>query len=188
MATHTVYTIGHSTRTFEELLALLHENAVDTLMDVRRFPASRRPPHINKPLHMQALHTHDIAYIHEEDLGGRRPARADSPNDGWRVEGFRGYADYMASPEFEEAFERLLSHANNGSPAIMCAEAMPWQCHRQLIADALVARGVSVKHILGPHQLRDHELTAFAVVGENHRITYPKHAQTSLPFGTEEEK
>lgn len=176
------YTIGHSTRAAEEFIALLREHGIDMLIDIRRYPASRRYPQFNKPLLMQALHHAGFNYLHEGALGGRRPVRQGSPNEGWTERGLRGYADYMASGAFQEALERLLGYARTTVPAIMCAEAVPWRCHRQLIADALLARGCAVTHILGPLQTRPHILTPFAAVVEGARLVYPKHGQPPLPF------
>lgn len=181
MAKACCYTIGHSTRSIDEFVGLLLENGVETLVDVRRYPSSRRYPQFNKPLLMQSLHDAGITYLHEEALGGRRPVRRDSVNNGWRVAGFRGYADYMQTAPFQEALARLIGYTHNGVPAIMCAEAVPWQCHRQLISDALVVRGCDVRHILGPLQTRGHELTSFAIVHDD-LLTYPEHGQPPLPF------
>lgn len=165
-------TIGHSTRPLAELLALLTEFGVTTLVDVRRFPASRRHPHFNGPALAVSLSAIGIAYVHEPDLGGRRDPSPRSPNTAWRLAAFRGYADHMATPAFEAARDRLLALAAAGRPAIMCAEAVPWRCHRQLIADALVARGAEVRHILGAGQERRHELNPTARAGTDGRLTY----------------
>src|SRR5262249_23037796 len=121
-----------------------------------------------------------IAYVHEVDMGGRREPRPDSPNNGWRVAAFRGYADHTATPAFQGALERLLALAAAGRAAVMCAEAVPWRCHPQLIADALVARGACVRHILGPGQARAHELHPGAHVGADGRLTYPARGQRAL--------
>jgi uncharacterized protein (DUF488 family) len=175
-----VLTIGHSTRALAELLALLAEFEVTTLVDVRRFPGSRRYPHFSGPALARALSEVAIAYAHEPDLGGRRDPVADSPNTAWRVAAFRGYADYMATPAFRAGLLRVLAQAEQGRPVIMCAEAVPWRCHRQLIADALVARGVTVRHILGPGQERAHELNPSARPGPDGVLVYPATAQGRL--------
>jgi uncharacterized protein (DUF488 family) len=134
-----IFTVGHSTRAQEELTAILKEAGVALLVDVRRFPGSRRHPQFGKERLRAALAAEGIGYRHEPDLGGRREPRADSPNTAWRAAAFRGYADHMASPEFQSALERLVARPDVPA-AVMCAEALPANCHRQLIADALVAR------------------------------------------------
>ena len=169
---HPVFTIGHSTRTSEEFRALLHEHAITRLIDVRRFPGSRRYPHFGReelPRHLQAA---GIEYVHEDALGGRRDPSPSSRNDGWRNAQFRGYADHMDSAEFQQALERLVGRRDRAQ-VIMCAEAVPWRCHRQLIADALVARGVDVVHIMGPGQTSAHQLDVMARVLDNGRVVYP---------------
>src|SRR5437870_2302093 len=142
-----IYTVGHSTRSLETFLALLAEHQIRLLVDVRRYPASRRYPHFAQEPLAAALEAVGIAYRHDADLGGRRSARKDSANTAWRSAGFRGYADYMETPAFEDALARLRELARARPTAILCAEAVPWRCHRQLIADALVARGEEVGHI-----------------------------------------
>ena len=168
----TVWTIGHSTRTFEEFLALLREPRIERLVDVRHFPSSAHVPWTNRDALAAALGSAGLAYEHMVDLGGYRKARLDSPNTGWRNAGFRGYADHMESPEFAAALDRLVAEAKKARTAMMCAEALPWRCHRGLLADALVVRGVRVVHILGPGQTQDHQLTPFAKV-KGGRLTYP---------------
>jgi uncharacterized protein (DUF488 family) len=175
-----VLTIGHSTRALADFLALLEECAATTLVDVRRFPGSRRYPHFGGPALAQSLAGVRIGYVHEPDMGGRRDPRPDSVNTAWRVAAFRGYADHLASPEFRAGLERVLALAAEGRPVIMCAEAVPWRCHRQLIADALVARGVAVRHILGPGQERAHELNPSAHRGPDGVLVYPANAQRPL--------
>ena len=179
----TVLTIGHSTRTLEELLGLLTEFHVAALVDVRRFPASRRHPHFNGPALARALGEAGVAYRHELDMGGRRAPVRDSPNTAWRVAGFRGYADHMAGAAFRAALKRLrelAAGATAGPPAILCAEAVPWRCHRQLISDALVASGVRVRHILGAGRAQEHALHASAVVGADGVVVYPRSGQRAL--------
>jgi uncharacterized protein (DUF488 family) len=161
-----IFTVGHSTRAPDELIAILREAGVELLVDVRRFPGSRRHPHFGKEALRAGLAAAGIDYRHGPDLGGRREPRPDSPNTAWRVAGFRGYADHMASPEFRAALERLIAQPQTPT-ALMCAEAVPWKCHRQLIADALVARGVEVVHLLGPGQRQPHVLNpAAALLGD----------------------
>lgn len=180
-----VFTAGHSTRPIEELLALLAGHGIRTLVDVRRFPGSRRHPQFSRDALAASLAGAGLQYIHEPGLGGRRAARPDSPHTAWRVDAFRGYADYMETPEFEAALGRLMQRASDpgGSPAaILCAEALPWRCHRRLISDALVARGVDILHIMGPGRAEAHELDANARVLPGGRLLYagPESPQPSL--------
>lgn len=168
-----VYTVGHSTRTLEELLALLGERGVLTLVDVRRFPGSRRQPHFAGPALAEALRNAGVAYVHERDLGGRRTPRPGSPNTAWRVKGFRGYADHMATAPFRAALDRLIATAERSTSAIMCAEALPWRCHRRLIADALVVRGVRVCHLISAGRMAEHRLDPAARVLEGGQVIYP---------------
>ena len=175
-----VLTIGHSTRTLSDFLALLAEFEATTLVDVRRFPGSRRYPHFGRPALARSLAEVGIGYAHEPDLGGRRDPLPASVNTAWRVAAFRGYADHMASPEFRAGLERVLALSAAGQPVIMCAEAVPWRCHRQLIADTLVSRGLAVRHILGPGQERAHELNPSARSGSDGVLVYPATAQGRL--------
>ncbi len=168
----TVWTIGHSTRTLDEFLALLAAYRIRTLADVRAFPASRRYPHFNAEQLSVSLPAHGLSYVPMKGLGGRRAARPDSINTGWRNAGFRGYADYMQTAAFQQALEELIAVAARASTAIMCAEAVPWRCHRSLIADALVARGLEVQHIISPKKTQLHTMTAFAVIDAG-RVMYP---------------
>lgn len=168
-----VYTIGHSTRAFPEFLGLLESQQIRHVVDVRRYPASRRHPQYARAALEQALAAAGIAYTHEQDLGGRRQPRPDSPNSGWRSLSFRGYADYMDSDAFQVALARLIVHARQSRAAVLCAEAVPWRCHRQLIADALVARGYEVGHILGVDRVDPHRLSPFAHVLPNGLLRYP---------------
>ena len=158
-----IFTVGHSIRPQNELIAILEEARVKLLVDVRRFPGSRRHPQFGKEALSAGLAAAGIAYRHEPDLGGRREPRPDSPHTAWRVAGFRGYADHMASPEFRAALERLIAPPETPT-AVMCAEALPWKCHRQLIADALVARGIEVVHLLAAGQRQAHVLNPAAVL------------------------
>src|SRR5262249_38647880 len=150
----------------------LRAHDVVQLADVRTIPRSRRHPHFGREALQQSLAACGIAYRHLPALGGLRKPRRDSPNNAWRVEGFRGYADYMETPEFERALDDLVEWARRGPTAIMCAEAMWWQCHRQLIADALVAREIEVLHIMSAAPAPAHRLTAFARV-QDRRVRYP---------------
>lgn len=168
----TIYTIGHSTRSLDEFLALLQENRIEFLADVRHFPTSQRVPWATKAVLEREFAARGIGYDHFEDLGGYRKPRADSLNTGWRNAGFRGYADHMASHEFQAALERLLALAVERRTAIMCAEAVSWKCHRLILSDGLVARGAHVVHILSPGKTQDHRLTKFAKVHCG-LLTYP---------------
>ena len=167
-----IHTIGHSTRAIDEFIALLTDHRIQQLADVRTIPRSRRHPQFSKEALSVSLPAAGIAYRHVAALGGLRKPRADSTNTAWRHEGFRGYADYMESSTFEQAVDDLLVWADAAPTAVMCAEAVWWQCHRQLIADALVARGVEVRHITSPKAAAAHTLTSFARV-EGDRVSYP---------------
>ncbi|AKU93241.1 DUF488 family protein [Vulgatibacter incomptus] len=168
-----VYTIGHSTRSQDELVELLDSAGVTLLADVRSYPRSRHNPQFNRDVLEELLPSMGIRYIHLASLGGRRKGLGDeSPNDAWRSLAFRGFADYMLDPGFEEGLEELHELASRARVAIMCAEAVPWRCHRSLVSDALVVRGARVFHIVGDERVLPHELTSFARV-DGDRITYP---------------
>jgi uncharacterized protein (DUF488 family) len=167
-----IMTIGHSTHTAERFLALLQAHGVMAIADVRRIPRSRRHPHFSRELLGPFLNRHDIAYEHFPALGGLRQPRSDSPNGGWRHPSFRGYADHMRSGEFAEALDTLVALSKKVVAAVMCAESQWWQCHRQLIADALVARGLEVRHIMPSGVPPLHELTSFARIDGSH-VVYP---------------
>lgn len=167
-----IFTIGHSTRPFDELVDLLRAHGVTQLADIRTVPKSRRHPHFAIESLSATLPAAGITYRHFPGLGGLRKPKADSINSGWRNEGFRGYADYMQTPAFNEAIDDLIAFAQAGTTAIMCAESVWWRCHRQLTADALVARGIEVRHILSAAPADAHKLTDFARVA-NGRVTYP---------------
>jgi uncharacterized protein (DUF488 family) len=173
MAVPTIHTIGHSTRTTDELIALLQAHGIAQLTDVRTYPMSRRLPHFNREPFAAALRQQGIDYRHLPALGGRRRPRPDSINGAWQHESFRGYADHMATPEFARGLEELLQYAANAPTAMMCAEAVWWRCHRRLIADALVAGGVPVLHIMSSVRASPHELTPFAVVRDDASVVYP---------------
>jgi uncharacterized protein (DUF488 family) len=166
-----IYTVGHSTRPQQELIATLKEAGVERLVDVRRFPGSWRHPQFGKEALRAGLASEDIAYRHEPDLGGRRDPRPDSPNTAWRVAAFRGYADHMASPEFRSALERLVAEPHVPT-AVMCAEALPAKCHRQLIADALTLRGIEVVHLLAPGQRQAHILNPSLALRRDGTVVY----------------
>ena len=160
-----IYTIGHSTRALDELISLLTEHEIQRLADIRRYPGSRRYPHFSKESLAESL---PIAYVHVPELGGRRKPLPNSPNTMWRNEQFRGYADYMATPEFAKALDALLE--SDLRTAIMCAEAVPWRCHRNLVADELTRRGHEVIHILGPGSSQQHEMSKFAQIEGDHLV------------------
>ncbi len=161
---------------------MLTEHGVQVLVDVRRYPASRRHPQFSRDALAASLAGAGTTYVHEPALGGRRAARPDSPHTAWRVEAFRGYADYMETAEFAAALERLKQRAAEATLAVLCAEAVPWRCHRRLISDALVAQGLEVLHILGPGRAEPHELDPNARVLPDGRLLYtgPEGDQPSL--------
>jgi uncharacterized protein (DUF488 family) len=167
-----LYTIGHSNRTLEEFVALLHAHSIELLADIRTVPKSRHNPQFNREALAVSLPAAGIAYQSMPGLGGLRHPRKDSINLAWRNDSFRGYADYMQTTAFENALAQLLDVAAERRTAIMCAEAVPWRCHRSLVADALSARGVEVKHIMSASAANPHKLTPFSQV-EGTRVTYP---------------
>lgn len=174
--------IGHSTRPLEEFVDLLRSCGVATLADIRTIPRSRRNPQYAQEALARTLPAAGIRYVHLARLGGLRHARKDSPNGGWRNAGFRGYADHMLTGEFEEGLVELRTLARDGPVALMCAEAVPWRCHRSLLADALYARGVVVEHIGGKSRTRPHRLTPFAV-RQGRRVTYPAAHEADAAHG-----
>ena len=173
-----VLTIGHSTRPLDEFIALLKAHAVTLVVDVRTIPRSRHNPQFNKDSLPDSLKKAGIGYVHMPDLGGLRHAKHNSVNAGWRNASFRGYADYMQTPEFEKQIEELIQLAKEHRIALMCAEAVPWRCHRSLIGDALTVRGIRTEDIMSLKQRRLHTLTPFAHV-RGSTVTYP--AETSSP-------
>lgn len=176
-----IYTIGHSTRTLEEFVAILRAFGVSIVADVRTIPRSRRNPQYAAGALRPALRRQGIRYAAVPELGGLRRARSDSPNTAWRNASFRGYADYMATPPFAEGLSHVQALARGGTVALMCAEAVPWRCHRSLVADALVARGARVEHILSARRANPHRITPFAQI-QGERVTYPAAAaDTPLP-------
>jgi uncharacterized protein (DUF488 family) len=175
----TILTIGHSTRTLEEFVAILKAHNVAQLVDVRTVPKSRRVPHFNIESLAKRLPADGIEYLHLKSLGGLRHAKKDSVNTGWRNASFRGYADYMSTPEFQKGIEQLLELSRAKRTAIMCAEAVPWRCHRSLIGDALLVRDVKVEDIMSATTSREHSLTPFAkVIGQE--IAYPAEGSLEL--------
>ena len=178
----TLATVGHSTRSIEDFLAILRVHGVTHLVDVRRWPASRRHPQFGGEALATSLDAAGIAYSHEPDFGGYRKPSRDSPNKAWQVATFRGYADHMATPEFAAAVDRMLALARTatGLVAACCAEAVPERCHRRLLADALVARGARVLHLLDARRVREHVPPPFAVI-EGERVAYPVEQQ-GLPL------
>ena len=166
----TVMTIGHSTHPLDEFIKILEAHGAEELVDVRTIPRSRHNPQFNRDKLAKGLGK--IGYTHISGLGGLRRTRKDSPNTGWRNASFRGFADYMQTEEFEISLEKLVEIARKKQVAIMCAEALPWRCHRSLIADALTVRKIHVEHIYSITSIKTHELTPFAKV-EGVKITYP---------------
>jgi uncharacterized protein (DUF488 family) len=167
-----ILTIGHSTRTWKEFLDILRAYRVKRVIDVRSIPRSRHNPQFNREILSTKLRAARIGYVHLRKLGGLRHARHDSPNMGWRNASFRGFADYMQTSEFDDGLRRLMKLARQKRCAIMCAEAVPWRCHRSLIADALTVRGIRVDDIMSMKRSQVHSLISFARV-QGHRITYP---------------
>ena len=175
----TIYTVGHSTRSLDELVAVLESAEIRLLVDVRSVPRSRHHPHFDSEALTSSLPARGTRYRHEKALGGFRRPRADSPNVGWEHPAFRGYADYMPSREFRDALERLQALGREGATCFMCAEAQWWRCHRRLIADALVVRGWSVLHLGLAAEPVPHQLTPFAVLEPGGELRYP-HPQGKL--------
>lgn len=167
-----IYTIGHSTRTADEFIRILTFYHVKLLADIRTMPGSNRVPQFNKENMESALEKAGICYIHIKDLGGLRHTTKESVNTGWRNKSFRGFADYMQTPEFEKGLEELIHLAEKQITAIMCAEAVPWRCHRSLVGDALMIRGFEVHNIFSEKKEDMHKFTSFAKVS-GLKITYP---------------
>jgi uncharacterized protein (DUF488 family) len=168
-----LWTLGHSTRPIDEFIGLLHAHQVSLLVDVRTVPRSRYNPQFNRDTLARSLRDDGLQYRHLPELGGLRKPKKNSVNDGWRNASFRGYADYMQTDEFLNALEALMAECRLQATAIMCAEAVPWRCHRSLIADALVSRGWEVRHVMSPEKATTHVLTSFAHF-EKGALTYPK--------------
>jgi len=174
----TLWTVGHSTRPIGKFTDVLRAHEIRLLVDVRTIPRSRHNPQFNADRLAESLKEAGLGFLHMPALGGLRKARKNSINNGWRNSSFRGYADYMQMEEFQRALEELMAYGTNTRTAIMCAEALPWRCHRSLIADALVAHGWDVRHILSPVKADEHRLTPFAVI-DGDRLVYP---QTANPL------
>ena len=174
-----IFTLGHSTLPIARFVAVLQAYGIERLADIRTIPRSRHNPQFNDTALANSLKAQHLDYVHIKALGGLRHARKDSPNTGWRNEGFRGFADYMQTEEFRDALAALIRMSRRRRVGIMCAEAVPWRCHRSLVADALSVRGVPVVEILSESNYRMHQLTPFAQV-EDLRITYPPEQATLL--------
>lgn len=169
----TLFTIGHSTRSIDEFIEVLNAHGVKRLIDVRTIPRSRKNPQFGKESLARSVRSAGMTYRHVKALGGLRRTGRDSPNKGWRNESFRGYADYMQTPEFQAAIEDLVQRAKHSDAAVMCAEAVPWRCHRSLIGDAMTVRGIRVLDIMSRTSAKLHTLTSFAKV-DGLQITYPE--------------
>ena len=172
MAELDAYTMGFSTRTWDETIDLLHNYAIERLVDIRTLPGSKRTPQFNLEHLRTALPAAGIEYIHMKELGGLRKPRKDSINTEWRNEGFRGYADYMQTANFEAALDRLMNLIQDKTTVYVCTEAVFWRCHRQLVSDALLVRGLRIGHIFSSTKVEPHKLTEFACVAGT-TITYP---------------
>jgi len=168
----TIFTVGHSTLPVKQFIAVLKAYGIERLVDIRTLPRSRRNPQFEGAALADSLGAECIEYVHLQALGGLRHPRKDSPNTGWRNQSFRGYADYMQTQAFDNALETLITLSHEKRLAIMCAEAVPWRCHRSLVSDALIARGIPVVEILSESSYRPHKLTSFAHV-KGTQITYP---------------
>ena len=176
MAEFDAYTMGFSTRTWEETVALLQAYGIQRLVDIRTLPGSKRTPQFNLQHLSVALPEAGVEYIHMKELGGLRKPRKDSRNGGWRNDSFRGYADYMQTPSFHAAINRLEQLVRQMPSVYACTEAVFWRCHRQLVSDALVVRGFRIGHIFSPTKVEPHKLTEFAHI-QGLEITYPQEAQ-----------
>jgi uncharacterized protein (DUF488 family) len=178
----TLFTIGHSTRPLDELVQLLKSHGVENLVDIRTVPRSRFNPQFNVERLQQDLPSHGLGYRHFPQLGGLRKPLAESANKGWRNDSFRGFADYMRTEEFDDGLQDLMQLAQERPTAVMCAEAVPWRCHRSLVADALTVRGIKVQHILSQRDTKEHAVTEFAHI-DGDTVTYPgpiENTQTHL--------
>ncbi len=171
----TIHTIGHSTHTIEEFIGILAAHGIEQVIDVRTIPKSRHNPQFNSDELKKSLKENGILYEHMPALGGLRHAKKDSLNMGWENASFRGFADYMQTPEFAEGLLKLIELSDTKKTALMCAEAVPWRCHRSLIADALTVRGIPVLDIMSKTSVKPHSITPWARV-EGTSITYPKQA------------
>lgn len=176
-----VFTIGHSTRPLEEFIAILEAHRIGLLVDIRTIPKSRHNPQFNREELARTLPAAAIEYKHLPGLGGLRRARRDSTNTAWKNASFRGFADYMQTPEFSASLAELIHLAAHRRTAIMCAEAVPWRCHRSLVSDALTARGILAEDIQSLTRTLPHKMTPFAVV-EGTAVTYPMTKTQQLDF------
>lgn len=176
-----MFTVGHSTRALDDFIALLTAHGVQRLVDVRTVPRSRHNPQFNRDTLPAALKAAGIGYTHMAGLGGLRKPKSDSPNSGWRNSSFRGYADYMLTSEFHDSLDELMRAAKGEQLALMCAEAVPWRCHRSLIADALLVRGMQVEELVDAKRREPHRLTPFAKA-DGTTLTYPP-ADDAAPQG-----
>jgi len=176
----TIFTVGHSTLPIEQFLAVLKAYRIERLVDIRTLPRSRRNPQFERTALADSLSSECVDYVHLPALGGLRHPRKESPNTGWRNQGFRGYADYMQTQAFAAALDRAIQLAQGTSPTVlMCGEAVPWRCHRSLVADALIVRGIRVLEIISAAEPKEHALTPFAHV-RGTRITYPADQRSLL--------
>lgn len=173
-----IYTIGHSNRSIEDFIALLEENGIEALVDIRTIPKSRTNPQFGQDQLPGSVESTGIQYIYMKDLGGLRKTTSDSPNAGWRNLSFRGYADYMQTDAFADTIEALIELGERNTAAIMCAEAVPWRCHRSLVGDAMLVRGHEVIDIMGPGKTKPNPLTPFAEV-DGTTITYPPYGDNA---------
>jgi uncharacterized protein (DUF488 family) len=177
-----IFTIGHSTRQLDEFVELLRSHGVERVIDIRTIPRSRHNPQFNGETLGPALRAARIGYVQLKKLGGLRHAKTDSKNLGWHNASFRGFADYMQTPEFEEGLDRAIRLAEEKSSTLMCAEAVPWRCHRSMVADALTVRDFPVEHIVSASKPQTHKLTSFARV-HGKDITYPSEdGQSAIDF------
>jgi uncharacterized protein (DUF488 family) len=171
--THPVFTIGHSTRPLDLFVSILQSFGIDLVVDIRTVPRSRHNPQFNKETLPAGLTRYGLGYLHMAGLGGLRKVRPDSPNQGWRNASFRGFADYMQTVEFESSLKELIEMRVEHDLVLMCAEILPWRCHRSLVADALLVRGIQVHHIFKEGKFQEHRLTSWARV-RGMEITYPE--------------
>ena len=171
-----MFTVGHSTHPIDAFVEILQAHGVKQLVDIRTIPKSRHNPQFNQETLSASLRKQKIAYVHMKDLGGLRRPHPDSPNAGWKNSSFRGYADYMQTGPFKEALDKLIAVSKKHPTAIMCAEALPWKCHRSLVSDSLTAKGIPVEHLLSPQKRQPHTMTPFAKV-QNGELLYPKDKQ-----------
>jgi uncharacterized protein (DUF488 family) len=174
-----IYTIGHSTRTFDEFISLLTSFKIELLVDIRSYPGSKRYPHFNKENLQKHLHEHAIKYQHLPELGGRRKALKDSKNTAWKNDAFRGYADYMETEEFKKGITVLEDYASQYTTAYMCSEAVWWRCHRSLVSDYLKWKGWKVMHIMGENKSEEHPYTSPAKI-INEQLVYTDNDQPTL--------